>query len=70
MSVKQSGFRQTSLKAGSILGEGYFSSSPQNLQDLAAYYSQVLPIWYGSALHFVQKFLPQALHLILYIAMC
>ena len=37
MRVKQSPFRQTSRKAGSILGEGYLSSSSQNRQDAAFY---------------------------------
>ena len=70
MRLKQSPFLQTSRKAGSMLGDGYLSSSPQNLQEAAFYWSQVFPVWYGSALHLTQKFFPQALHLILFFAIC
>ena len=66
----QSDLRQTSLKAGFMLGEGCLSSSPQKRQLVAAAWSQVLPTWYGSALHLVQKFLLQAGQRMRYYAMC
>jgi hypothetical protein len=65
-----SDLRHTSLNAGFMLGDGSFNSSPQKRQEVAAYYSHVLPAWYGSALHFVQKFLPHSGQRILNCAMC
>lgn len=67
---KHSGFLQTQANAAFNDGDGSFKGSKQNLHSAASYWSQVLPMWYGSLPHLTQKFFSQALHLILFSAIC